>query len=437
MKHRLRAAALFLSLALFFSMNMNAFAATDASGQELRGVWVASVYNLDYPATATTDASNLRRQADAILDGVQSMGLNTVFLQVRPSSDALYPSEIFPWSKYLTGSQGTAPTEGFDPLRYWIDGAHKRGLRLHAWINPFRITKGKEAEWNALASSNPAKQHPEYVVQYTDGNYYYNPGLPAVRKLVEDGVAEILDKYPDIDGIHLDDYFYPGQNFDDSAAFAQYGSGYSNIADWRRANVNTLVRELDQLIHSKSAALQFGISPSGIWANQSDDPRGSNTRGGNQSYLYAYADTLDWIQEGTVDYICPQLYWYIGQSAADYSVLTQWWSNAVKGSDVKLYIGEAAYKCDDASAGDIWQGSSELMRHLKYCENQSAVAGHIFFRYGSFNEVAGLRAALTSYYASAVPETETPSELTPSKEDLLQSVGYYQTFLLFLQSVLR
>lgn len=435
MKHCLRAVALSMSLILLFSLA--AFAAPASPDKEMRGVWISSVYNLDYPAKPTTDAASLRSQADSILDGVQSMNLNTVFLQVRPSSDALYPSAIYPWSKYLTGSQGTAPSGGFDPLRYWIDGAHARGLTLHAWINPYRITKEKDAEWSALPASNPAKQHPEYVVKYTDGNYYYNPGLPEVRKLVENGVQEILNNYPDIDGIHLDDYFYPGQSFDDSAAFAKYGSGYSNIADWRRENVNTLVRELDSLIHAQNPDLQFGISPSGVWANKSDDPRGSNTRGGNQSYLNAYADTLAWIKEGTVDYICPQLYWYIGQSAADYSTLVQWWSDAVKGKNVKLYIGEAAYKCDDASAGDIWKGSTELLRHLQSCESRSAVAGHIFFRYGSFDEVAGLRAALTGYYASAAPEPETPSEFTPNAQDLIRSAGYYQTFLLFLQSIIR
>ena len=354
------------------------------------------------------------------------MGLNAIFLQVRPSADALYPSGIFPWSKYLTGTCGAAPTDGFDPLRYFIDGAHARGLELHAWLNPYRITKGKDAEWGALPASHPAKQHPEYTVKYTDGNYYFNPGLPAVRQLVEDGVSEILDKYPDIDGIHFDDYFYPGQDFDDAATFAQYGGGFSDIGDWRRENVNILVRELDALIHRKNPAIQFGISPSGVWANKADSK--------------AYADTLAWISEGTVDYVCPQLYWYMGQSAADYTVLTKWWSDAVKGSDVKLYIGEAAYKCDDPEQGDIWKGSAELLRHLGYCETQPGVGGHIFFRYGSFDEVPGLRAALTGYYATAAntPATDTPpGSGFDAAGDAARAAGFLQTFLLFLQAVIR
>ena len=435
MKFRLRIAAFFLSFTLLFSMA--AFAAPAPSSEAMRGVWVSSVYNLDYPTSPTTNAASLRQQADRILDDSKNMGLNTVFLQVRPSSDALYPSAIFPWSKYLTGSQGVAPSDGFDPLRYWIDGAHARGLTLHAWINPYRVTKGKDAEWNALSSSHPAKKNPSYVVKYTDGNYYYNPGLPEVRQLVEDGVEEILTQYPDIDGIHLDDYFYPGSDFNDSATFSAYGSGYANIGDWRRENVNILVRELDEMIHSKNADLQFGISPSGVWANKSEHPRGSDTRGGNPSYSKAYADTLAWIAEGSIDYVIPQLYWYIGQSAADYSVLSKWWSDAVKDSGVKLYIGEAAYKVNDASAGEIWKGSAELMKHLQYNEGQPEIDGHVFFRYGSFNDAPELRTAITNYYASATEEPDTPAESAPDMQKVLHDVGYWQTLMLFMQSILQ
>lgn len=434
-----RVLALLTALALTLSLPV--FAAAPAAADEMRGAWVSSVYNLDYPFSPTTDAAALRQQADGILNGAQGMGLNAIFLQVRPSSDALYPSKLFPWSEYLTGKQGTAPSDSFDPLQYWIDGAHARGLELHAWINPYRITKGKDTEWNALSSSNPAKQHPEWVVKYSDGNYYYDPGLPAVRQLVKDGVAEIIDLYPEIDGIHFDDYFYPGTDFNDNATFAAYGGGTSSADDWRRENVNTLVRELDTLIHQKDPALSFGISPSGVWANKSENPRGSDTRGGNPSYSRAYADTLAWIAEGTVDYVCPQIYWYIGQSAADYSILAKWWSDAVRGSDVKLYIGEAAYKCDAKDAGDVWKGTTELIKHLQLCENQPEVDGHIFFRYGSFNEVTGLAKAVTSYYAAkpaqqpAPPQAEKPQ--TNNMQRTTQYAGLMQTLSLFVQSILR
>ena len=219
-----------------------AAAAQAERADEFRAVWVATVYRLDYPSQATTDPAVLKRDADAILQGCVDMGMNAVILQVRPSADALYPSELYPWSKYLTGTQGTAPKNGFDPLAYWVERAHALGLELHAWINPFRITKGGAAEFQALTADHPAKLHPDWVVEY-EGDYYFNPGLPEVREYIVRGAEELARKY-DIDGIHLDDYFYPGSGFADGAAYAKYGKGFSNIGDWRRDNVNQLVKTL-------------------------------------------------------------------------------------------------------------------------------------------------------------------------------------------------
>ncbi len=224
MKRVFRAIALILVCAVCFSLTAMA-AQTPKASEEMRGVWVSSVYNLDYPKKPTTDPDILKAQADEILDNCVKWGLNAVFLQVRPSSDALYPSEIFPWSKYLTGKQGTQPANGFDPLAYWVEAAHKRGLELHAWINPYRITKGKQAEWDSLVSTHPAKKNPEWTVQYTDGNYYFDPGLPEVRDLVVQGAVEIAKNY-DIDGLHMDDYFYPGKDFPDSKTYEAYGKGF-------------------------------------------------------------------------------------------------------------------------------------------------------------------------------------------------------------------
>ena len=182
-----------------------AAAAQAKRADEFRAVWVATVYRLDYPSQATTDPAVLKRDADAILQGCVDMGMNAVILQVRPSADALYPSELYPWSKYLTGTQGTAPKNGFDPLAYWVERAHALGLELHAWVNPFRITKGGAAEFQALTADHPAKLHPDWVVEY-EGDYYFNPGLPEVREYIVRGAEELARKY-DIDGIHLDDYF--------------------------------------------------------------------------------------------------------------------------------------------------------------------------------------------------------------------------------------
>ena len=173
---------------------------------ELKGVWVATVYNLDYPLKQTKDPNTLKSEAIAILDNVKEMGLNAVFLQVRPSADAFYESKIFPWSKYLTGENGTAPNNGFDPLEFWVKEAHNRGIELHAWINPYRITKNGDAEYNLIDKNSPAKLYPEYVIKHSDENYYFNPGIPEVRELVISGALEIVKKY-DVDGIHMDDYF--------------------------------------------------------------------------------------------------------------------------------------------------------------------------------------------------------------------------------------
>ena len=205
-------------------------AATAANGvtasTEMRGLWVSSVINLDYPSQPTTSADELRSQADKILDNAKACGFNAIFLQVRPCADAIYPSKIYPWSIYLTGQQGVAPNASFDPLAYWVEGAHQRGMELHAWINPYRITK-TAAEWDKMAASSPAKQHPEWTIVYKD-NYYFNPALPEVRQLVIDGAVEMAQNYA-IDGVHMDDYFYPGTDFDDAASFAELGAGFSDI----------------------------------------------------------------------------------------------------------------------------------------------------------------------------------------------------------------
>ena len=325
MKRISRLLALILVCAL--TLTVPAFAAgTPAASDEMRGVWVSTVYNLDYPSQATTDPAALRAEADAILDNCVQWGLNAVFLQVRPSADSLYPSEVFPWSKYLTGTAGTAPADGFDPLAYWVEAAHARGLELHAWINPYRITRGGDTEWDQLPSSHPAKMNPDWVVKYSDGNYYFNPGLQQVRDLVTRGAVEIAQNY-DVDGLHMDDYFYPGSDFADSATYQQYGGSFSNIGDWRRDNVNQLVAQLDTALHNVRPDIQFGISPSGIWANKSTDSRGSDTNG-YEHYASSYADSLYWIDNGLVDYIIPQIYWEIGHKSADFATLADWHGRA-------------------------------------------------------------------------------------------------------------
>lgn len=382
-----------------------------AASTEMRGLWVSSVINLDYPSQPTTSADELRSQADKILDNAQACGFNAIFLQVRPCADAIYPSKIYPWSIYLTGQQGVAPNAGFDPLAYWVEGAHRRGMELHAWINPYRITK-TAAEWDKMAASSPAKQHPEWTIVYKE-NYYFNPALPEVRQLVIDGAVELVQNYA-VDGVHMDDYFYPGTDFDDAASFAALGGGFSDIGDWRRDNVNQLVQGLDQALHQARADIQFGISPAGIWASSNLHPEGSATTSTYSSYVSMYADTRLWVKSGWLDYIAPQIYWEAGHKTADFTALLNWWSEQVTGTGVKLYIGLADYKTLEAKAADSpWFDGAEIARQMAACTAKSQVAGVIHFRYGSINSSLALQRVIRQAYlntgTSANQATTTPT----------------------------
>lgn len=385
-----------LSVILVLAMLIPAAYAAQPAQDGMRGVWVSSVANIDYPSQQGLSADQLKSEADTILNNIAAMGLNTVFLQVRPSADALYQSALFPWSRYVSGTAGQAPDGDFDVLAYWVEGAHSRGLQLHAWLNPYRITRDGKEELDALPETSPAKQHPEWVVEY-EGNYYFNPGLPAVQQLVVDGAAEIVRNY-DVDGIHLDDYFYPGTDFNDAAAYARYGDDFDDIGDWRRDNVNTLIASLDETVHAINPELSFGVSPAGIWDNKADNPKGSDTNG-RSSYREIYCDSVEWIKRGTVDYICPQLYWSIGYEIADFEVLVDWWQNIVSTSDVALYIGIGAYRAAEAEPGDVWYGTAELERQLDMLDNSIDIQGEVFFSYASLMEAQGCSDFLTAHYA--------------------------------------
>ncbi len=408
---------LFLPL-IIVSADTDTMVKTD---RDLRGVWVASVVNIDYPSKPAADAAALKSEALAILDNTADMGLNAVFLQVRPTADALYKSNYFPWSKYLTGTQGTMPSDGFDPLQFWVEEAHKRGLELHAWINPYRITKRETgdpvASLSLLYASNPARLNPSWVVKYSDSNLYFDPGIPEVRKLVVDGAMEIVENY-DVDGIHLDDYFYPGTDFNDAATYSKYGKAYKNKDDWRRANVNQLVGDLSKAIKAAGRDVRFGISPFGIWANKKSTPLGSDTNG-SESYYSHYADTLKWVKDGILDYIAPQIYWNIGYTIADYSKLLTWWKNAVSGTQVDLYIGQAAYREGNTSTSSPWYGISEIPKQLQLNAQSPEVKGSIFFSYKSLKDNPSLASAIKAAYESRDGKySGTPVNISRPSENL-------------------
>ena len=355
---------------------------------EFRAVWVATVLNLDFPSRQNLSAAAMMREIDSIVAYTAELGLNAVIFQVRPACDAFYLSDLFPWSEWLAGTQGLG-IAGFDPLAYWIESCHANGLELHAWLNPYRVipTNSNSSDPDTLAPDNPVRQRPELAVGWTDsgGNsgLFLDPGLPEVRALVTDGIAEIVTKY-DVDGIHIDDYFYPGTDFNDAASFAKYGNGM-NLADWRRENVNRLIRDIQAAIREQNEKLgknvRWGVAPSGIWMNGSSDPRGVPTTGGQESYHALYADTRLWVMEEWVDYICPQIYWYIGFGIADFEAILDWWVELCGGYEVDLYIGHAAYREDQNDQPPNWKG--EMRRQLEMTAACEAVKGDVFFRFYS------------------------------------------------------
>lgn len=417
-----------LSVILVLAMLIPAAYAAQPAQDGMRGVWVSSVANIDYPSQQGLSADQLKSEADTILNNIAAMGLNTVFLQVRPSADALYQSALFPWSRYVSGTAGQAPDGDFDVLAYWVEGAHSRGLQLHAWLNPYRITRDGKEELDALPETSPAKQHPEWVVEY-ESNYYFNPGLPAVQQLVVDGAAEIVRNY-DVDGIHLDDYFYPGTDFNDAAAYARYGEDFDDIGDWRRDNVNTLIASLDETVHAINPELSFGVSPAGIWDNKADNPKGSDTNG-RSSYREIYCDSVEWIKRGTVDYICPQLYWSIGYEIADFEVLVDWWQDIVSTSDVALYIGIGAYRAAEAEPGDVWYGTAELERQLDMLDNSIDIQGEVFFSYASLMEAQGCSDFLTAHYAEK-DDGIPPDDITEDTGKQATLLDYVSRFIISL-----
>nr|WP_312866196.1 family 10 glycosylhydrolase [Streptomyces boluensis] len=351
--------------------------------RDFRGMWLASVANRDWPSRPGLSAAEQRAELLAYLDAAVARRLNTVIMQVRPAADALWPSPYEPWSEFLTGTQGQDP--GWDPLGTAVEEAHRRGLELHAWFNPYRVAV--HTDLSRLAPTHPARLHPDWVVPY-GGKLYYNPGLPEVRSFVQDAMLDAVRRYP-VDAVHWDDYFYPypvaGQVFDDDAAYARYGGGFPDRATWRRHNTDRLVRGMAARIPTVRRGVAFGISPFGVWRNKATDPCGSDTTAGVQTYDDLYADTRKWVEQSWIDYVVPQLYWNIGFPAADYARLLPWWADVARGTGVRLYLGEALYKAGDPAQPAPWQDPAELSRHLTLAQDFGEVGGHAFF---SAREVA-------------------------------------------------
>lgn len=325
---------------------------------EFRGVWIASVYNIDWPKTLDNPEAQ-KQEFIEILDKLDSLNINAIFVQVRPTSDALYKSYINPWSKYLTGEQGKYP--GYDPLQFMIEETHKRDMEFHAWLNPYRITT-QGTDLNELAPNNPARIKPEWVLEFNNA-LFYDPENPEVIEYVAITVYEIIKKY-DVDGIHFDDYFYP---YDYPLPEGEDREG--EVANNRRESVNNLIRTIYKVIKSTKPSVQFGVSPYGVWKNKSSDLIGSESNS-LESYYDLYMDTLTWIDENTIDYIAPQIYWSTDNNDSNYEVMVSWWNDVVKDSGVRLYIGQNINDLDIAS---------EIYKQIEINREYENVSGNILF----------------------------------------------------------
>ncbi len=378
---------------------------------EHRGVYIATAYNIDFPSKSGLDADALAEELDAIVDTVDKIGANAIYFQVRPNSDALYDSELFPVSSYLTGKPDGELPDGFDPLLYLVKAAHAREIEVHAWINPLRVTRGSltnpKTDVTALAEMHPARLSPYMTVEYA-GELYYNPALPEVRALVSAGITEIVQNY-DVDGILFDDYFYPypetDENgaeieFDDADEYALLG-GSKSLDDWRRANINALVKSSYEAVKEANADCRFGVAPFGIWQNKSGDNGGSATLG-MEAYKSIYCDALAWAEGGYVDYIAPQIYWSFSQENAAYDVIADWWNSRLDGTGVELYISHAAYRYGT----DSWTEAGvvdEMTAQLRYARGLMTYKGSLMYGYAEVRDnIDGIGDELAAIYSDAV-----------------------------------
>lgn len=369
----------------------------------LRGVWLATVSRLDWPPVASINASSaaarISQQQKALtdkLDKLKSLGVNAVFFQVKPDGTALWASKILPWSDMLTGEIGKDP--GYDPLQFMLDEAHKRGMKVHAWLNPYRVSVNTKAstvaELNRTLSLHPASVyvlHKEWIRTAGD-RFVLDPGIPEARDWITSIVAEVVARYP-VDGVQFDDYFYAesaGSMLNDSQTFRTYGQGFASKADWRRHNTQQLIEQVSRTIKQLKPDVEFGVSPAGVWRNLSHDAAGSDTRGA-AAYDEAYADTRRWVQQGLLDYIAPQLYWPFARQAARYDVLAKWWADVVKPTHTRLYIGIALYKVGEPSKNEpdwmIGGGVPELKKQLDLNEAVPQINGTILFRENYLNQM--------------------------------------------------
>lgn len=350
---------------------------------EFRGVWIASVDNIDWPIRGMLNVDNQKKEYIRQLDMHQQNGMNAVIVQVRPAADAFYPSPYEPWSQWLTGTQGKPPSPYYDPLEFMIREAHRRGMEFHAWCNPYRADF--RIGGSSIGPAHITRLHPEWFLDYGDKRYF-DPANRDVQRFVVNVIADIVRRY-NVDAIHMDDYFYPyriaGKEFPDSISYARSGS-LLNKEDWRRSNVDSIIRQLSVAIKKENPHCQFGISPFSVWRNRDRDPQGSDSQAGQTNYDDLYADILLWLRKGWIDYVAPQLYLEIGHPRVAYEKMLDWWSRHSYGKH--LYIGHGIYRAGStAPANAAFNNPLELPNQLRLLRATPQALGSIFFSSKSFN----------------------------------------------------
>ena len=388
---------------------------------EFRGVWIATVDNIDWPPRNNFNVDSQKADYIRQLELHKLNGMNAVIVQVRPATDAFYPSPYEPWSQWLTGAQGRPPVPFYDPLQFMIEEAHKRGFEFHAWCNPYRanFSIGKAS----IAPAHITRLHPEWFIRY--GNtLYFDPGNKDGQQWVENVIRDIVKRY-DVDAIHMDDYFYPyripGKEFEDTDSYRLYGNG-RNREDWRRSNVDSIIAKLNLVIKEEKPWVKFGIAPFGVWRNNDKDPEGSDTKAGVTNYDDLYADILLWLRKGWIDYVAPQIYWEIGFKRAAYETLLDWWSKHTYGRH--LYIGHGVYRSGESSPSSrAWKNPAELPNQLQLLRQNPNVQGSVYFSSKTFrNNPNGWNDSLRNNYYST-PAQIPPMDWLPKKPQAMGVVA--------------
>jgi len=361
-------------LILIWATSCSVFNPVPQPKREFRGFWVATVVNIDWPKSGKDSAEKQKADYLDLLDFYADRSFNAAIVQVRAAGDAFYSSKYAPWSRFLTGQEGK--NQNMELLNWMIDETHKRGMEFHAWLNPYRASFDLNTE--ILSPTHDYHLHPEWMIRYGKKNYY-DPGLPEVRKRLVSIMEELVTHY-DIDAIHFDDYFYPykveGEVFQDSLSYNSHHLAGQSLEEWRRSNVDSLIKNVHLTIKSKKPWVQFGISPFGVWKNKSTDPKGSDTQAGQTTYDDLYADPLLWMEKGWIDYLVPQVYWSMDLPVASHRKIVDWWARNT--NTTNLYIGNGAYKVRNNS--DVaWNRKKELPNQLKLARKNTRVTGNVLF----------------------------------------------------------